>query len=88
MTPDEIDPAYSGRMNLIDTESEGLEDIKNMRLKIGRANQLAYDEALKDFKADMRSFCNSREADFVSVSTDEPLEKMLFKELLKVGLMA
>ena len=27
-------------------------------------------------------------ADFVSVSTEYPLEKMLFKELLKVGIMA
>ena len=59
-----------------------------MRIKISRANQLAYDEALKDFKADIRSFCNSRGADFVSVSTEYPLEKMLFKELLKVGIMA
>ena len=88
MTPDEIDPSYSGRVNLIDTESAGMEDPKNMKIKINRSNQLAYDEALRDFKANMRSFCNSREADFVSVSTGEPLEKMLFKELLKVGLMA
>ena len=88
MTPDETDPSYSGRVNLIDTEAEGMEDPKNMRIKIGRANQLAYDEALKDFKADIRSFCNSRGADFVSVSTEYPLEKMLFKELLKVGIMA
>ena len=88
MTPEETDPSYSGRVNLIDTEAEGLEDPKNMRIKISRANQLAYDEALKDFKAEIRSFCNSRGADFVSVSTEYPLEKMLFKELLKVGIMA
>ena len=88
MTPEETDPSYSGRVNLIDTEAEGLEDPKNMRIKISRANQLAYDEALKDFKAQIRSFCNSRGADFVSVSTEYPLEKMLFKELLKVGIMA
>ena len=88
MTPEELEPSYSGRVNLIDSESEGMEDIKNMRIKINRSNQLAYDEALKDFRADMRSFCNSRGADYVSVSTAEPLEKMLFKELLKVGIMA
>ena len=88
MTPDETDPTYSGRVNLIDTESEGMEDPKNMRIKISRANQLAYDEALRDFKEDIRSFCSSRGADFVSVSTEYPLEKMLFKELLKVGIMA
>ena len=88
MTPEETDPSYSGRVNLLDTEAEGLEDPKNMRIKISRSNQLAYDEALKDFKADLRSFCISRGAEFVSVSTEYPLEKMLFKELLKVGIMA
>ena len=88
MTPEETDPTYSGRVNLIDTEAEGLDDPKNMRIKISRANQLAYDEALKDYKAELRSFCNSRGAEFVSVSTEYPLEKMLFKELLKVGIMA
>ena len=88
MTPDEIEPSYSGRVNLIDSESEGMEDMRNMRIKINRSNQLAYEEALKDMKADLLSFCASRGADFVSVSTAEPLEKMLFKELLKVGIMA
>ena len=88
MTPDELEPSYSGRVNLIDAEAEGMEDVKNMRIKINRSNQLAYEEALKDFKADMQSFCSSRGTDYVSVSTAEPLEKMLFKELLKVGIMA
>ena len=88
MTPEETDPTYSGRVNLIDTEALGMEDPKNMRIKISRANQLAYDEALRDLKADIQSFCNSRGADFASVSTEYPLEKMLFKELLKVGIMA
>ena len=88
MTPDEIDPSYTGRVNLIDSEASGMDDIKNMRIKIGRANQLAYEEALRDFREDLRSFCASRGADFISVSTDQPLERMLFKELLKVGIMA
>ncbi len=88
MTLEESDPSYSGRVNLIDNESFGMDDPRNIRMKISRANQLAYSEALKDFKEDIRSFCNSREADFISVSTAEPIEKMLFKELLKVGLIA
>jgi hypothetical protein len=37
---------------------------------------------------ELRSFCASRGAEFISVSTDLPIEKMLFKELLKVGIMA
>ena len=88
MTPEETDPTYSGRVNLIDIESAGLEDPKNMRLKIDRSNHVAYDQALKHHKEELRSFCASRGAEFISVSTEYPLEKMLFKELLKVGIMA
>ena len=88
MTPDEIEPAYDGRINLIDAEANGIEDLKNLKLKINRSNHLAYAEALADMKEELRSFCASRGADFISVSTEQPLEKMLFKELLKVGIMA
>ena len=88
MTPDEIDPSYMGRVNLIDSESGGMEDPRNMRIKINRSNQLAYEQALHDFQSEIRSFCASREADFITVSTEQPLERMLFQELLKVGIMA
>ena len=88
LTPDEIDPAYSGRMNLIDTEAMGLEDPKNMRIRITKSNLLAYEEALRDLTNDIATFCRSRGVDYIPLSTDAPLEKMLFKELLKVGIMA
>ena len=88
MTPDEIEPVYDGRLNLIDVEANGIEDAKNLKLKINRANHVAYQEALYDMKEEIKSFCASRGADFISVSTEQPLEKMLFKELLKVGIMA
>jgi uncharacterized protein (DUF58 family) len=88
MTPDEIEPAYDGRIHLIDAEAGGIEDMKNLKLKINKSNHLAYAEALADMQNDLKSFCVSRGADFITVSTDQPLEKMLFKELLKVGIMA
>ncbi len=88
LAPEEIDPAaFNGRINFIDSESESIEDDRNMRLRVTRGLLAAYDEALKDMIGDMQSFCASRGADFVSVSSDKPLEKMLFGELLKVGIM-
>jgi uncharacterized protein (DUF58 family) len=87
VTPDELDPIYSGRLDLIDSEAQGLTDPKNMRLRITRSMQIAYEEAIKDFLEDIKSFCTSREADYITVRTDKPIEKMLFGELLKVGLM-
>lgn len=87
MTPDEIDPLYTGRINLIDSEAVDLADEKNMKLRITRGLQMAYEEALRDMKEELKSFCASREAGFISVRTDLPIEKMLFSELLKVGVM-
>ena len=87
LTPDEIDPLYDGRMHLIDNESIGLEDEKNLKLRIGKSHHIAYKEALADIQEELRAFCVSRGADFITVSTEHPIEKMLFKELLKVGIM-
>ncbi|MCH5161619.1 MAG: DUF58 domain-containing protein [Clostridiales bacterium] len=87
MTPEEIDPLYDGRVNLIDLESEDIADPRNMKLRITRGMQQAYAEALHDYKQELKSFCASRGADFVSVSTAEPIEKTLFGELFKTGMM-
>ena len=87
LSPEEEEPTYSGGGSLIDVESGDLADPRNMKLRITRSLQLAYREALKDMKADIKSFCASRGADFISVSTDKPVERMLFGELLKAGIM-
>ena len=87
MTPEERDPLYTGRVNLIDSESVDVADDKNMKIKIDRSSQNAYEVAMTDLLADLSRFCNSRGAAFVSVCTDQPIEKTLFKELLKVGIM-
>lgn len=88
LTPDELEPAYDGRVTLIDSESEGVDDTsKNMRIRITRAEQKAYEAALKDFKQDIRTFCAKRDVDYVSVITDQPIERVLFGELLKVGVI-
>lgn len=87
LSPEEIAPAYSGRMNLLDSEAVDLADVKNMRIKITRGMHLAYDEAMKDLIADIKSFCVSRGAGFISVRSDQAIEKMLFGELLRTGIM-
>ena len=87
LSPEEIDQSYDGRVNLIDSESVDLSDSKNMKLKITRSLQKAYEEALRDFKQDIKTFCSKRGVDFITVRTDVPIERVLFSELLKVGIM-
>ena len=87
LTPEEIDPTYSGRVNLIDSESEDITDTKNMKINIDFSAQIAYAEALADLKRELYDFCVSRGATFITLPTDQPIEKALFKELLKVGII-
>ena len=88
VTPEEVDPSYTGRVHLVDIESETLEDERNMKIKIDRSFQVAYEQAMADIQEELKSFCTSRGADYVTLCTDQPIEKALFKELLKVGIMA
>lgn len=88
LTPEEIDPSYDGRVSLIDSESVDMADTKNMKMRINRSMQKAYEEALRDFKADIKDFCMKRSVDFISVNTAAPIERVLFNELLKAGIMA
>lgn len=88
LAPEELDPAYEGRVNLIDSESVDVSDTRNMKLRITRGMQDAYAEALRDFVEDIRVFCNRRNVGFLSVNTAEPIERVLFGELLKAGIMS
>lgn len=88
LDPEEIEPVYSGRYNLMDVEAVDPMDDRNMKLRITRSMQLAYADALADLIGDINSFCMSREAGFITVTTDKPIEKLLFGELLKKGIMS
>jgi len=88
LTPDELEPNYEGRVSLIDSEALDMEDSKNMKINITNSMQLAYEEALKDFIEDVRSFVVRRGGDYIKVRTDEPIEQVLFGGLFKVGIMS
>lgn len=83
--PEEMDPTYSDRVNLIDSEAADISDGKNLKLRITRSMQRAFREAMDDFLAEIREYCAKRDTAFVSLRTDESIEKALFSELLKRG---
>ena len=87
LTPEEIEPSYEGRVHLIDLEAEAQDDERNMKLRITRGMQAAYAQALKEYTDELTSFCHSRGAEFITISTGTKLEHALFEELLKVGIM-
>ena len=84
-SPDELDPTYTDRVNLIDSESTDIADSKNMKIRISKSMQLAFREAVTAFIADITDFCKRRDAGFISLDCEKPIENQLFSELLKRG---
>lgn len=88
LTPDEADPVFNGRVNFIDAEANDLLDERNMKMRITRSMLEAYRQALADMQKDIKDFCDSREALFFTVTTDRPIEKVLFTQLFKTGVVS
>lgn len=85
LSPEDVNPYCNGRIRLVDSEAEHPQDERNFKMKVTRAHLQAYQQALNDFIADIKRFCASREVDFVTVTTDEPVEKLIFDKMYKVG---
>lgn len=81
LTPEELNPEYFGRMQLLDSEAIEPEDRRNMKLRITKYAYKAYMEALSDYLADMKQFCCSRNIAYVTVNTANPIEKELLNKL-------
>ena len=86
LTPDEIKPTYSGRNELIDSETETTENGRHLKMRISRQMIAAYSQAMDEYINEITSFTRKVGADFMTVSTGKPVEDVLFKELFKVGL--
>ena len=84
-SPDELDPSYTDRINLIDSESTDMADARNMKIRINKSMQQAFKEAVAAFCDDIQDFCKRREAGFISLDCEKSIEKELFSELLKRG---
>lgn len=83
--PDEIDPTYTDRINLIDAEAADISDTRNMKLRINKSMQKAFHEAVAAFYDDIGNFCKKRGAGFITLDCEKPIERQLFSELLKRG---
>jgi uncharacterized protein (DUF58 family) len=87
LSPEERDPAYKGRIWLMDSEADGITDDRNVRIKVSGNRYRAYKQALNDYVADMEDFCVKRGVYFISADTGEPIEKLFIEKLLKTGVI-
>ncbi len=81
LTPQEANPDYFGRIQLVDAEAASIEDHRNMRMRITKGAYQAYLEALADYLADMKAFCRSRNVAYITVNTGNPIETELLHHL-------
>lgn len=87
LSPDELAPGMSGKVMLLDTEAPDADDGRNYRTEVTRSAVKAYSEALHWLRQDMIRFCAARKVGFVSLCTDESIEKILFQNATEAGLI-
>lgn len=87
LAKEEISPNYMGRYNLIDSEALAIEDIKNLKLKITQANIKAYDKALAEIIEGNKSYAKRKGYAYAFASTDLKLERLIFSELMMIGVV-
>ena len=78
MSPDELYPDFDGRIHMIDSESTDIGDPKNMRMAITKKMVAAYQRALDEYEKEIIDFCAARNVTFFTVSSDDPIEKIIF----------
>jgi len=83
LSRDEIAPGMNGKLQLMDSESDGEEDVRNYKSEITKSSVKAYAEALAYHENEIRKFCASRAVGFMTLCSDESIEKILFKKGLE-----
>lgn len=87
LTPAEADPDFLGRSDLIDAESVDAADGKNMKLRVTRSLLDAYKEVIEDLRNELAAFCKKKGVLFMPVTTDRPVEKFIFDDMLRRGVI-
>lgn len=83
LSRDEIAPGMSGKLQLMDSESLDEEDTRNFKMEVTRSSVKAYAEALEYYENEIRSFCASRGVSFMTICSDENIERIFFKKGLE-----
>lgn len=82
LAPEELNPALEGQVRLLDSETGEARDIS-----VTPALLKQYDKELNAFTNNIREFCSRVGAGYVRISSDEPVEKIVFEEFAKAGII-
>ena len=82
---EELNPAYNGRMYLMDAEAIDKLDEKNLKMRITKSEFEVYQQALNDYLQDIKDFCIGRQINYLFVKSEDEIEKVLFEQLYERG---
>ena len=78
MSPDELYPDFDGRVHMMDSEAPDITDGRNMRVVVTKRMVEAYQRALDEYEKEIIDFCAARNVTFFTVSSDDPIERVIF----------
>ena len=87
LSRDEVTPALAGKVFMLDSEAGDEEDGRNYRHEVTRSAVKAYEEAFLYHQKEIEQFCSARGVGFLTLQSDERIEKMLFMKATEAELI-
>lgn len=82
LSPDEVEPPLAGDLRLIDVETGDPQEVT-----IDGRMRALYRRRLLDWQEEARATCRRRDVLYVPLETSTPLERLLLRDLRRVGLL-
>lgn len=83
LSPDELQPALSGDLKLVDVESAAETEIS-----IDATTLNAYHRRLQAWQAEIAAFCSQRGAHYVPINTADPWERLVLQTFRRRGIVS
>ncbi len=80
LSPEELEPTLAGDLRLVDSETGEVQEVT-----FGRFRLKAYQRTLERFCGGLESWCLARGAHYLRCSSADPLEEVLLKKLVRLG---
>ena len=82
LSPDEVEPAVSGDLKLVDVETGA-----DAEITLDATTRNLYRQRLREWQADIATYCANRHVHYIPLTTDLPWEKLVMQTLRVKGVV-
>jgi len=82
LSPDEVEPAVSGDLKLVDVETGA-----DAEITLDATTRNLYRQRLREWQADIATYCANRHVHYIPITTDLPWEKLVMQTLRVKGVV-